>query len=64
MQEDPQNALATFVLGHVLRRQGQLDLAKTQYQKANALYTAQGHMPGGVQTAIDALKKAAVPGKS
>ncbi len=64
VQEDPQNALATYVLGHVLRRQGQLDLAKTQYQKAIALYTAQGHMPGGVQTALAALNKAAAPGKS
>ena len=64
VQEDPQNALATFVLGHVLKRQGQLDLAKLQYQKASALYTAQGHTPGGVQTALDALSKAAVPGKS
>ena len=64
VQEDPQNALATFVLGHVLRRQGQLDLAKVQYQKASALYTAQGHMPGGVQTALAALNKAAAPGKS
>ena len=64
VQEDPQNALATFVLGHVLGRQGQAALASAQYQKASALYTAQGHMPGGVQTAIDALRKAAVPGKS
>ena len=64
VQEDPQNALATFVLGHVLRRQGQIDLASTQYRKASALYTAQGHVPGGVQTAIEALKKSAVPGKS
>ena len=64
VQEDPQNALATFVLGHVLKRQGQPDLAKLQYQKASALYTAQGHMPGGVQTALAALSKAAVPGKS
>ena len=62
--EDPQNALATFVLGHVLRRQGQVDLAKTQYQKANTLYTSQGHVPSGVQTVLAAINKVAGAGKS
>ena len=64
LQEDPQNALASFVLGHVLARQGQTAQAKAQYQKANTLYLAQGHVPAGVNTAITALSKAAGAGKS
>jgi hypothetical protein len=55
LQDDPQNALAAFMLGRVLQRQGQLALAKTQYLKANALYLAQGHVPKGVPEAIAAL---------
>ena len=62
--EDPQNALAIFVLGHVLARQGQPEQAMAQYQKANALYLAQGHVPAGVGAAITALSKAAAGGKS
>ena len=57
--EDPQNALASFVLGHVLARQGQTEQAMAQYRKANALYLAQGHVPAGVEAAITALSKAA-----
>ncbi|MGY2894648.1 hypothetical protein [Deinococcus sp. UYEF24] len=64
LQEDPQNALASFVLGHVLARQGQNGPAMAQYQKANALYLSQGHVPAGVATAITALSKAAAGGKS
>jgi hypothetical protein len=64
LQEDPQNALASFVLGHVLARQGQTEAARVQYRKANALYLVQGHVPAGVGVAIAALKKAAPGGKS
>ena len=64
VQEEPQNALARFVLGHVLARQGQKEQAKAQYQKANAMYLVQGHVPTGVQTAITALSKATGRGKS
>ena len=64
VQDEPLNPLANFVLGHVLARQGQLALAKAQYQKANALYQQEGHVPSGVQTAIAALNKPAKAGKS
>lgn len=64
IQEDPQNALASFVLGHVLARQGQTEQAKAQYRKANTLYLVQGHVPAGVGAAITALNKAAANGKS
>jgi hypothetical protein len=66
LQDDPQNALASFMLGRVLQRQGQLALARAQYLKANALYLAQGHMPKGVPEAIAALGQPvkAGPGKS
>ncbi|WP_424952426.1 tetratricopeptide repeat protein [Deinococcus sp.] len=64
LQDDPQNALASFMLGHVLARQGQMEAAKVQYQKASALYLAQGHTPPGVAAAIAALNKPAGSGKS
>jgi hypothetical protein len=64
VQEEPQNALASFMLGHVLARQGQIEQARAQYTKANSLYLTQGHVPAGVQTSIDALNKPAKAGKS
>lgn len=64
LQEEPQNALAGFVLGHVLQRQGQLAAAKTQYDRANRLYLTQGHVPSGVPAALAALAKPAGAGKS
>ena len=59
IQENPQNALAALVLGHVLRKQGQLSQAKAQYEAAYPLYRAQGHVPGGVQTVLDWARKPA-----
>ncbi|GGR21045.1 hypothetical protein GCM10008957_36640 [Deinococcus ruber] len=59
IQDDPQNALATFVLGHVLARQGLRAQAKQQYQKAAVLYAREGHVPAGVAQAITALTQAA-----
>ena len=58
VQEEPQNALARFVLGQVLARQGYTAQARAEFQKANATYRAEGHVPGGVGTAITALNKA------
>lgn len=49
LTEEPQNALASNVLGTVLRKEGQNAQARAQYRKAAALYSAQGHMPAGMQ---------------
>ncbi len=49
----PANPLATYVLGHVYRKQGRLELARRQYELAGRLYRAAGHVPAGV---ADALK--------
>ena len=57
LQEDPQNALASFMLGHVLQRQGQPAQALAQYRRADALYLTQGHVPLGVGSAIASLSK-------
>lgn len=51
--DNPQNALATYVLGLVERKQGQTDLAKQHIQAGVKLYQAQGHLPAGP---ADALK--------
>ena len=64
LQEDPQNALASFMLGHVLKRQGQIALALAQYRRADALYLTQGHVPPGVGSAIAALSRPTKAGKS
>lgn len=48
LREEPRNALAAGVLGTVLRKQGRLDAARTQYRAAAALYRAQGHLPPGM----------------
>ncbi|WP_425146180.1 hypothetical protein [Deinococcus sp.] len=58
LQEEPQNALAALVLGHVLRKEGQVALAKAQYQRAVPVYRAQGHLPSG---AIEALAWSSKP---
>jgi tetratricopeptide (TPR) repeat protein len=42
---EPENPLAQYVLGHVYRRLGKLEAAKTQYTKGYALYQAQGYVP-------------------
>ncbi|WP_407541653.1 hypothetical protein Q0M94_19385 (plasmid) [Deinococcus radiomollis] len=59
VQEEPQNALAGFVLGQVLARQGHTAQAKAQFQNANAMYRAEGRVPAGVQEAITALTRLA-----
>ena len=64
LHEDPQNALASFMLGHVLQRQGQLVSALAQYRRADAIYLTQGHVPPGVDSAIAALSKPTKAGKS
>ncbi len=64
LHEDPQNALASFMLGHVLQRQGQLAPALAQYRRADAIYLTQGHVPTGVDSAIAALSRPTKAGKS
>ncbi|PNY82879.1 hypothetical protein CVO96_05215 [Deinococcus koreensis] len=49
LTEAPDNALATGVLGTVLRKQGRVAEARAQYLRAAKLYAAQGHLPAGVQ---------------
>lgn len=53
IKDNPQNALATYVLGLVERKEGQTDLAKQHIQAGVKLYQAQGHLPAGP---ADALK--------
>lgn len=45
---EPRNALATSVLGSVLRREGRTLEAAQQFRKAGALYAAQGHTPASL----------------
>lgn len=52
IKENPDNALATSVLGHVYRKQKQDAAARKQYEQAQNLYQAQGHVPSGQQEAL------------
>ena len=49
---EPNNPLAEYVLGHVYRRLGKMDEARTQYTKGYALYLEQGFVPQGPQEAM------------
>ncbi|WP_293912695.1 hypothetical protein [Deinococcus sp.] len=53
LQNNDRNALATYVLGLVERKQGQTERAKAHIEAGAALYQAQGHLPAGP---ADALK--------
>ena len=55
---------ASFMLGHVLQRQGQPAQALAQYRRADALYLTQGHVPLGVGSAIASLSKPPKAGSS
>ena len=64
LSENTQNALAALVLGHVLRKEGNVAQAKAQYRLAYPLYTAQGHVPSGVTAALAWVNAPAkAPGK-
>ncbi|RIH82860.1 Tetratricopeptide repeat protein [Meiothermus luteus] len=47
----PRNPLAVYGLGYVYRKQGRLEAARKQFQRAYRLYLAQGHVPPGPQEA-------------
>jgi hypothetical protein len=49
---EPNNPLAQYVLGHVYRRLGWMDEARTQYAKGYALYLEQGFVPQGPMEAM------------
>ena len=49
---EPNNPLAQYVLGHVYRRLGRMDEARTQYMKGYGLYLEQGFVPQGPQEAM------------
>lgn len=53
LQEEPRNALAANVLGTVLRKEGRDAEARAQYRTAAALYSAQGHVPAGMQANLN-----------
>ena len=53
LKNNPQNALATYVLGLVERKLGQTASAKAHITAGVKLYQAQGHLPAGP---TDALK--------
>lgn len=59
LRENPHNALAAYVLGHVYRKQGRPGAARAQYLAAAKLYAAQGHTPRGVQDALVWARSAA-----
>lgn len=47
----PSNPLAVYVLGHVYRRLGKADEARTQYAQGYRLYQSFGYVPAGAKTA-------------
>lgn len=50
-RQQPRNPLAVYVLGHVYRKQGRLEEARTQYQRGYQLYRKQGLIPEGPRAA-------------
>jgi hypothetical protein len=50
-QENPQNPLAIYVLGHVYLRQGRAAAARAQYAKGYVLYQQFGYVPDGPKAA-------------
>ena len=52
VQDNPSNALATYVLGLVERKSGQDAQARADIQTGVKLYQAQGHLPAGPQDAL------------
>ncbi|AWN21909.1 hypothetical protein DKM44_00540 [Deinococcus irradiatisoli] len=52
VEDNPHNALATYVLGLVERKQGQLAQAKVHLLAGAQLYKAQGHLPAGPAGAL------------
>ncbi len=52
ISDNPNNALATYVLGLVERKQGQTALAKEHIAAGVKLYQAQGHLPAGPSDAL------------
>ena len=52
VQDNPSNALATYVLGLVERKQGQDAQARADILAGVRLYQAQGHLPAGPEEAL------------
>lgn len=51
-RECAENALAVYVLGRVYARQGKMELARAQYERAARLYRAAGWVPPGMKDAL------------
>lgn len=52
IQENPNNPLAVYMLGHVLQKLGEKDRAASQYLASRDLYSRYGWVPQGVQDAL------------
>ncbi|MFC4454862.1 tetratricopeptide repeat protein [Deinococcus sonorensis] len=52
LQDDPHNALASYMLGHAYQKLGQPEQARRQYLQASKLYQQEGHVPAGMQEAL------------
>ncbi len=48
---NPRNPLPVYVLGHVYRKKGQVDVANTQFAAGYGLYVRYGHVPPGPRAA-------------